>query len=252
MPSSKTTLSRSSLGNRPSHLIVGFMGEVGRALFEIFYKANPETIAGIDRNLEHGTQDSRGIGDQKRFDILHVCIPFGNEWSFLRAVRGYQREFRPKITVIHSTVPVGISRRLGAVHSPIRGLHPNLEQGIRTFPKFLGGKQASLVADAFRRAGIKVILCDKQETTEALKLFDTQYYLECVRFCQKVKKFCDKNNLPFSEVYTIANKTYNEGYRILGMDEVTRPVLQPIMTEVGGHCLLPNEELLKQNGKANI
>lgn len=216
------------------------LGEVGSALKEIFNKADPyhfyDNWAGAD--LEGSFGDI-----QRQVDVLHVCIPYSDNFS--RTVVEFQERFNPTYTIIHSTVPVGTSRELKAIHSPIRGIHPNLESGIRTFPKFLGGEKASDVADYFRRAGIKVILFDKPETTEALKLFDTEYYKTCIEFAQRVKLFCEKNNLNFSEVYTIPNITYNEGYTKLGMPEVVRPVLQPIMKEIGGHCLVPNSKLIK-------
>ena len=94
---------------------------------------------------------------------------------------------------------------------------------------------------------MKVVLYDKPETTEALKLFDTEYYRHCVEFAKEVKTFCDKHDLSFSEVYTIPNISYNEGYTKLGHPEFTRPVLQPIMKEIGGHCLLPNQKLLNEH-----
>ncbi len=224
-------------------LIVG-LGEVGNALKEVFLKADPyefyDKWAGVDLD--------GGFGDlDKPFDILHICMPYLDGESFFEFVKEYQKKYTPKYTIIHSTVPLGTSRQLGAVHSPIRGIHPNLESGIKTFPKFLGGEQSSEVADYFRSAGIKVILFDASETTEALKLFDTEYYKVCIEFAQRVKKFCDKNGLNFSEVYTIPNQTYNEGYTKLGMPEVVRPVLQPIMKEIGGHCLVPNSKLIKLN-----
>lgn len=242
MRSSKTTLNHSSLGNKPRHLIVGYMGEVGRALYDIFYQADYNAIAGIDRNPSEGIQDCSGIGDNTKFDILHICIPFGPR--FEQIVREYQKEFKSKFTVIHSTVPVGTCSKLNAIHSPIRGIHPNLKEGIMTFPKLLGGKDASKVADAFRRVGMKVILYDKSETTEAAKLFDTEYYRACIEFAQRVKTYCDKQGLSFHEVYTLPNITYNEGYTELGHPEFVRPVLQPIMTPIGGHCVLPNKELI--------
>lgn len=222
-------------------LIIG-LGEVGTAIKEVFEEASRydfyDNWAGIDLN--------GGFGDlEKPFDILHVC--FGYSENFVQLVKEYQKKYPTAFTIIHSTVPVGTSRQLGAVHSPIRGIHPNLKSGVMTFPKFLGGEQSSEVSDYFRRAGMKVILFDKSETTEALKLFDTEYYKTCVEFAHRVKLFCDKNGLNFSEVYTIPNQTYNEGYTKLGMPEVVRPVLQPIMKPIGGHCLVPNSKLIKLN-----
>lgn len=219
-------------------IIIG-LGEVGNALKEVFNNADPfgfyDKWAGVDTDGGFGNLD-------KPFDIMHVCIGYSPQ--FVKIVQDYQKKYKPKFTIVHSSVPVGTCAQLGAIHSPIRGIHPNLESGIKTFPKFLGGPNASLVADHFRRAGLKVILFDIAETTEALKLFDTEYYRTCIEFAHRVKKYCDKHGLSFSEVYTIPNITYNEGYTKLEHPEYVRPVLQPIMTEIGGHCLLPNQKLI--------
>lgn len=209
-----------------NNLVIG-KGEVGTAVQKIF---SADWIDQL-RIVTHST-----------YDILHICIPYSDK--FIEIVKNYQEEFKPKFTVIHSSVPVGTSRKCNALHSPIRGLHPNLYEGIMTFPKFIGGSEASMVADTFRRAGMKVILCDKQETTELGKLLDTEYYRECVQFTLKAKKLSDKCDVPFHEAYTLFNQTYNEGYTKLGHSEYIRPILQPIMKEIGGHCLLPNKALL--------
>lgn len=213
------------------------MGEVGKALRNVLRSYEP---IGIDINDEEHCWDDVGL----EVEILHICFPYST--NFIKDVQNYQKSFKPKFTVIHSTVPVGTSSKLQAIHSPIRGIHPSLEEGIRTFPKFLGGEQAGLVADYFRQAGLKVILYDRSETTEALKLFDTEYYRACIEFAQRVKKYCSENDLNFTEVYTLPNQTYNEGYKELGHPEFQRPVLQPIMTPIGGHCVVPNSKLIKE------
>lgn len=217
-------------------LIIG-MGEVGEALRKVLGDYVPQFL-----DKKFTLREVHGV-----FDIIHICFPYSK--NFVEQVKSYQKKYKPKYTVIHSTVPVGTSTLVGAVHSPIRGIHPHLESGIRTFPKCLGGRHASGVADYFRRAGLRVVLFDKSETTEAMKLFDTQYYLECIRFAHRVKKYCDKHGLNFHEVYTIPNQDYNAGYSALGHPEFVRPVLQPIMTPVGGHCLMPNEVLLAKSEK---
>lgn len=218
-------------------LIVG-AGEVGTALAAVLKDYDPDLYdPDMGRcDLTHET-----------YDILNVTFPYSDK--FVGYVKEYQEKYKPKHTVIHSTVPVGTSRQCGATHSPIRGLHPHLEGGIRTFTKFLGGPQASQIADYFRRAGLRVCLYDDQETTEALKLFDTEYYRACVEFALRVKTYCNAHNLNFHEVYTLANQSYNEGYSALGHPEFVRPVLQPIMKEIGGHCVLPNKELIKLSEK---
>lgn len=217
-------------------IIAGF-GEVGRGLHAILkdhYKIGIE-----DKTM----RDTKLWPEDNVAEILHICFPYSEK--FIDYVKEYQAKYSPRFTVIHSTVPVGTSSEVSALHSPIRGIHPHLAAGIRTFVKFIGGKQASEVADYFRRAGIKVTLFDQPETTEALKLFDTEYYRTVIEFALRVKRYCVEKDLNFSEVYTIPNITYNEGYTALGHPEFVRPVLQPIMKEIGGHCLLPNKELIK-------
>jgi len=209
-------------------LIVGY-GQIGKALNKVLADYNP-TCLDVNDSID------------ETFEIIHIC--FGYSEDFIWQVREYQAKYRPKYTVIHSTVPVGTSEALNASHSPIRGIHPHLEHGIRTFVKFLGGPQASEIADYFRRVGLKIMLFDKSQTTEAMKLFDTEYYRACIEFTQRVKKYCDSHNLNFHEVYTLANQTYNEGYKELNHPEFIRPVLQPILTPIGGHCVVPNSKLI--------
>jgi len=205
-------------------LIIG-AGEVGTALRKI--------IGGAIRDKEYLAG---------HFDIIHICFPYSDK--FIDAVKSYQQEYTPKHTVIHSTVPVGTSRQLGAIHSPIRGKHPNLEEGIRVLVKFVGGEDVDDVADWFRGFGLRVYICRKPETTELLKLLSTYYYKRCIEFCKEAEKLCERFDVPFAEAYTIANQTYNEGYEKLGMKEYIRPILQPLQKEIGGHCIEVNYNLL--------
>ena len=212
-------------------LVIG-LGEIGTAIQAIF------KCEGIGRN---------NTPTQIQYDILHICFPYSDE--FIKTVKEYQKKYSPIYTIIHSTVPLGVNRILGSIASPCRGIHPELEKGIRTFPKILAGEEASLVADYFRRAGLKVILYDEPEAAEAAKLFDTEYYRHCIEFTLEVKRYCDEHKLNFSEVYTIPNQTYNLGYTELGHPEYVRPVLQPIMTKIGGHCIGNNKVLLLKGEK---
>jgi UDP-N-acetyl-D-mannosaminuronate dehydrogenase len=209
-------------------LIIG-KGEIGKSLWKVIggeiRDKNPLKVEGVQ--------------------IMHICIPYSNR--FVSTVKEYQKLYKPKYTVIHSTVPVGTSSVLNATHSPVRGQHPHLEGGIRTFTKFVGGKDADEVVDYFRRFGMKTYLCRKSETTELLKLLDTTYYKKCIEFAQLAEKLCNKFNVPFSEVYTLANQTYNEGYEKLGRKDYIRPVLQPLQKKIGGHCVRENYELLKKH-----
>lgn len=209
------------------HLTIGF-GEVGKAI---------NAIVGGEVHDPHSKKEYDGI-----CEVMHVCFPYSPEFN--TAVEAYKRRFKPVLTIIHSTVPVGTSRALECVHSPIRGVHPHLEEGIRTMVKYFGGKDAEMAAEYFRKLGVSVKVVDKSETTEALKLWSTTQYGVFIDLNKEIHKWCEENNVDFDIVYTHANETYNEGYLKLGRPEVMRPVLKYMGGTIGGHCVLPNCKIL--------
>ena len=103
-------------------LVIG-AGEVGKSLAKVL-KEFHETFV---RDLKPVLVDN--------VKIMNICFPYSDK--FEQAVKKYQAEYNPKLTIIHSTVPVGTSRRLNAVHSPIHGKHPSLARGIKTFIKYI-------------------------------------------------------------------------------------------------------------------
>ncbi len=208
-----------------THLVIG-LGEIGKAVQNIFDC--------------HGRDiDDENIED---YDIVHICFPYSD--NFVSQVRMYDAIHGPSYLIIHSTVPPGTSRELNAIHSPVIGIHPYLEESIRTFTKFLGGEAASLVADEFRKRGIKVFLFDKQETTELMKILDTTFYGVCAEYTKDVKRQAQAHDVPF-EAWKIWTDNYNQGYQKLGYPEYTRPNLVPIMKTLGGHCVLNNASLIE-------
>lgn len=213
-------------------LIIG-KGEVGCSLYRVLKKHHPIRI-----------RDREPLATNAKIRYLHICFPFSK--NFIRYVKDYIEEYNPKITVIHSTVPMGTTRQCGenAVHSPVRGTHPNLDKGLKTFIKYIGGKERREVANYFRKARIKTKAYKTPETTELLKILSTTYYAWNIIFCKEVKKICDKYGLNFDEVYTHPNKTYNNGYKKLGKGNVVRPILKSTKGKIGGHCIIPNCHLL--------
>lgn len=119
-----------------------------------------------------------------------------------------------------------------------------MAEGIRTFTKFFGGERAEEAADIFRKLGIKCTTTPRAQDTEALKLWDTTYYGWNIVFEKAVKEYCDDHGLDFDIVYTQANRSYNRGYSTLGMMNVQRPVLEHRPGPIGGHCVIPNAEIL--------
>ena len=209
------------------HLIVGF-GEVGKAIYHILGKMTPY----VDHN--------KSTWDGKFVDVVHICIPYSDK--FIHEVETYKSV--SNLVIVHSSVPVGTCDALKVVHSPIRGVHPNLEKGIRTFVKYFGGKDAYKASTIFKKLRIKTRCFKESRTTEALKLWDTSQYGRLIMLEKEIYKWCQDNKLNFKNIYTLANKDYNEGYTKLGMPYVVRPYLYHKEGPIGGHCVLPNAKLL--------
>lgn len=229
-------------------LVIG-AGEVGTSLYNVLKEHYPKTHIRDKEDNIHLT----------RADVLHICTPY-DVANFVPMVYQYYLQYNPEMIIVHSTTKVGATRDLEivihnnnknngtiVVHSPIRGIHPNLEEGIKTFVKYFGGKGSDKAMKIFSNMDIPVKDFDKSQTTEALKLLSTTYYAWNVVFQKAVHQFCEDKGLNFDEVYTQGNLTYNDGYNKLGKTEVLRPVLSHMDGPIGGHCLLPNCELLKDN-----
>lgn len=214
-----------------THLVIGG-GEVGTALFNVLKTRHRVSLRDQESDIEG------------QFDVLHICYPPIR--NFVSVTKGYIREYRPKLVIVHGTVPVGTTSKVAAfaVHSPIRGVHPHLEKGIRTFVKYFGGARAKEAAKIFSDMGIRTQAFRSPETTELAKILDTTYYGWNIIFAKEVARICDRLHLDFDEVYTIPNLEYNEGYRKLGRGNVARPVLKAMKGKIGGHCVIPNCELL--------
>jgi hypothetical protein len=216
------------------NLIIGH-GQIGQALERIL----PDTIC-IDK----------GESSNVRKCVMHICFPYSKD--FIKEVKKYIKTYQPKLVVIHSTVSIGTSDKLGAVYSPCRGVHPNLERGIRTFIKYFAGRGAKKVADIFHKCGIRTKVCKNTRDLEAGKLLDTTYYGWNIVFEKYIYEFCQKNKLDFDVVYREMNETYNNGYTELEMGHVVRPVLKHMDGEIGGHCVLNNCLILKDFIPAKI
>lgn len=210
-------------------LIIG-AGEIGTALFFVLNEQSFDLeILDEGENL-YGT-----------FDIIHICFPYSDK--FISEVEQYQKTYKPKYTVIHSTVPIGTSRQLKALHSPVVGKHPNLKESLLTFTKFIGGDYADVISTYFSKAGMKCYITDDPESTELLKLMSTLFFGLMVEFTKETKRQCKKHDVPF-ELFTLWNMSYNAGYEKLGCPEFKKPLLIPNMNTIGGHCVLHNTNLI--------
>lgn len=209
------------------NLVIG-VGEIGTAIRTIL---NCEAI------------DILLNSKQKKRDVIHICFPCSDPLIFIEEVKRYKKMFDAELVIIHSTVPVGTTEKIGdfAVHSPVRGVHPHLEKGIRTFCKYFGGSKAKQASEQFPMLSH---WCTKNSRdTELMKLVDTTVYGINILMQKEIKRLCEENDSDFFLVYTHANATYNSGYDELGMPRFSKYVLEDYPGKIGGHCIMPNIEL---------
>lgn len=220
------------------NLVIG-AGEVGTAIAGLL------RTTGLDVALVDVDHHPLGPGS-----MLHVAFPWSDR--FVEAVEEYQAMHEPALTVIHSTVPVGTSARLGAVYSPVRGRHPHLLESLRTFPKFFAGARAREAAVPFELAGTPIRLLSDPAEAEAGKLFELAQFGLQVAVEKHVHAWCSARGLDPDVVYSQFASTYNAGYRALGEPQFVRPVLEHVEGPIGGHCVVPGSALLEESWVAEL
>ena len=219
--------------------IIGY-GEIGRGLDKV-YK---------EKGYIPKIKDLYMDDDLRDVDVLNICIPYTE--SFVRDVKHYIYGIQPGLVIIHSTVPPGTTDEISTdyphvVHSPVRGVHPHLDEGIKTFIKVFGGMKATEAAEHYEQ-DLHITSCvySSSRATEVAKLLDTSYYGVCIAWHDYVRQLCEQNGVSFEEAQSNYNTTYNEGYKELGKSNVVRPTLTPPDGKIGGHCVVPNAELLRE------
>ena len=218
------------------HLVIGYKGEIGSAIYKIIEERG-EDLVGIDKGTHAGA-----FG---KVDIMHICIPYVDYKQFTDAVKEYEERYKPTYVVVHSTTPPGTCDKHGWTHSPCRGIHPNLVEGIKTHRKWVAGKDADEIADAFRRLGLRVRKFDKAIISEQAKSRSTLRYGVDIEFAKDTYRECKNLGTPFSAVYTQWTQDYNDGYDRLGLQEYIRPIIEPLIKKIAGHCVLPNLEFIE-------
>lgn len=223
--------------------ILGF-GEIGKAIHQLYSKSEDYQIFVKDLDRDDGLDN---------IDVLNVCIPALP--NFVELVTSVAQQSSSKMVVVHSTVRVGTTEVISKIlncdvaHSPVRGVHPNLLDGILTFVKFVGSdntESGRRISEHLRSLGVNAKCLSSSRETELGKLLDTTYYGICISWHAEMKKMCDALNVNFDEAVGQFNETYNEGYTLLGKSNVIRPVLYPPDGHIGGHCVVPNAKILQE------
>ena len=220
------------------------IGEIGRAFCSLYE----------EKKIKHLKKDIKHYFNFKNIDVLDICIPYGE--NFILTVEKEIEICKPKLTIIHSTVPVGTTGKIKLpkncfiVNSPVIGSHPFLKKSIKSFIKHVGydnKKAAKLIKTHYKSLNLKCKLFKSFESTETAKLLCTSYYGLCIAWHDYINDVCKCNNIDFS-VIKKWNKNYNKGYTKLKLTKYIRPILDaPINKKIGGHCVIPNAILLNSD-----
>lgn len=241
--------------NKPNVIVIG-LGEVGIGILKNIEKSKQFNVFKFDSNKKKLNKiPKRGLP----IDVMHICIPYDKN-NFIWNVESYIYDIKPKLVIINSTVAVGTCRELEQlikvfndksllVHSPIRGVHPHLEDGIKRFVKYVGGplEDRKQALKHFQKLKIKVKEFPDYESTELAKLVCTTIYGWDIIATKEIKRLCDKFNVKYKDVCLEWNKTYNQGYSSTDYrTDIRRPILYPLEGKIGGHCIIPNAEILNE------
>ena len=227
-------------------LVIG-LGEIGSALCQLIEESGKHKLF---------KKDVEEIEIKDKIGIVHICIPYID--NFADIVANYDKKYNPGLIIINSTVRQGTTEGIykrtkkSIVHSPVRGKHPKIKEGLLLFVKFIGpiNKEAGEAAkEHFQSLGIKTEVMKSPVETELGKLFDTTYYGLCIAYHQEMERICKKFNADFKQTVTRFNETYNDGCKLINPN-VVRPVLYPGF--IGGHCVMPNIAILKKNIKSDF
>jgi UDP-N-acetyl-D-mannosaminuronate dehydrogenase len=214
------------------NVVVAGLGEVGRPLLELL--STHYGTVGIDIK-----PPAEPVGEA---DILHVCYPFEIK-DFIGETARYIYEYKPRLTIINSTVAVGTTRvvaeRTGAavVNSPVRGKHIRMLQEMRSYTKFVGAidpADAAYAAEHFKAAGLKTKILAAPEATELAKLTETTYFGLMIAWAQEIERYCDRTGQSYDEIVSI-------------YDEIPFfPTTKYFPGVIGGHCVMPNIKILRR------
>lgn len=210
-------------------LIIG-AGQIGQALKEIFEKKYETHIRDIE------PLDLEGV------EILHVAYPYSEH--FIAITKAYIAQYKPRLTVIHSTVAVGVTEECGThvLHSPERGRFPHLAKEMLAYKKFIAGydiDDLDMAVQYFQKAGFRTQICDDPKITEKLKLISNAHMGLEIAWRQELERWgIDK------EFYEWWEESYFQGYLYLNQSNLIRPRMRP--DPIGGHCILQSIEILKE------
>jgi UDP-N-acetyl-D-mannosaminuronate dehydrogenase len=218
--------------NEPTRIVVVGLGEVGKPLLKLI--SEHRDVIGVDLQPPDGPI--------LNVDVMHVCYPFEIK-DFVGETARYIDRFKPRLTIINSTLGIGTTRlvaqRTGTAvaHSPVRGKHARMLEELKTYTKFVGAMDPASgrhAAEHFHSVGLKTRVLSAPEATELAKLTETTYFGLMIAWAQEVERYCDHTRQAYEEI-----AAFYEEIKFF-------PSVKYFPGIIGGHCVMPNIEILRK------
>ncbi|NIP61667.1 MAG: hypothetical protein GWN01_10920 [Nitrosopumilaceae archaeon] len=224
--------------------VVAGLGEIGNPIRKLVSKVMTTQGYDIDPKLIKNNKKMNQL--QTRF--LHVCIPFNEKFD--DNVISLYHKFKPMGIIIHSTIAPGTTKKIqsqlpiSVIYSATRGVHKRMLYDLKRYTKFFaiqssapdGRWAARTFAKLMKDCGVKTKKMSSPIALELAKIVvDTSYYGWLINYAQLSSMIAQKHGVDYDEMWSFAD----EIHKYLG----NRPKMFPGF--IGGHCVLPNLDLLK-------
>lgn len=216
-------------------------GEIGTALFQLI-----DTFS-CPAEIEDRLQERSCILDlELPVYFMHVCIPYINFFGL--TLKEYANKYNPKAIIIHSTVPPGTGEKIQnlfsipVISSPIRGVHEKFPDDLQKYVKWFGFNG----------------LYDQAVHCEFIKRFtDSKIEVNTMsngKTCETAKIICDTTYQGWLIAFKYASDMIAEDYGVdpeeiwkMNCDVADKPYRYSDPEGIGGHCIMPNLELIDNN-----
>ena len=236
-----------------SKQVVAGLGEIGRPILKIL--SRNQIAVGYDIN--NRLINHKNFEKYKNFEtsLLHVCIPFTSK--FLTNISSLNRKFKPKCIIIHSTISPNTTKilqkklNIPIIYSATRGVHKRMEKDLKLYTKFFSiydwlpkAKWAERYYTlTMRKVGIKTKKMSSPLVLELAKIVvDTSYYGWLINYAQLSNIISQKNKVNYDEMWSFSDEIHK--------NLRNRPKMYPGF--IGGHCVIPNLDLIKEDSLYQI
>jgi len=223
-------------------VVVAGCGEIGKCIYQLCCGAFAQVIA-EDPVLGEPEPPRHAVA------ALHVAIP-GSLPDFVEIVAGYVEKYDPPIVLVNSSSVPGLTDRLverfGAdrvVHAQVHGKHGGgrMRRDMLRYPRFVATTsdaafaKASEVLVAMGHPPERITRLASPLAGEMCKLMATTFFGYLIAWAQEIERLSDRCGVSYDDLMAFT-KLRADDFRI--DNKFPGPI--------GGHCVMPNLEILRR------